>query len=97
MRLPSFTWKTQGYFTAVYAVFREPSFPKGLNGGRDDRALALASPPAALPGLSPACGLARDGPTSSAQAIRCGESPHAASHRWVASAGGCRVRHSISA
>ena len=57
-----FTTKLQGYFTAVYAVLREPSFPKGLNSGRDGRALALAVPPAALPGLSPACGLARDGP-----------------------------------
>ena len=47
-------------FFMFLQYFGEPSLPEGLFAGRHDRALAHAVPPAALPGLIPACGLARE-------------------------------------
>ena len=46
----SFTWKLQAVSRPFMQYVHEPSLPEGLSPGRDGRALALAVPPAALPG-----------------------------------------------
>ena len=88
----SFTWKPQAVSRPFMQYVHEPSLPEGLNPGRDDRALALAVPPAALPGLSPACGLVREVWCGLAREVWCGASAHAPTHRLISGTRAkCRV------
>ena len=88
----SLTPKSQGILRPFMQYFGEPSLPEGLFGGRHDRALAHAVPPAALPGLIPACGLAREVCCGLAREVWCGASAHAPTHRLISGTRAkCRV------
>ena len=79
-------------FCMFLQYFGEPSLPEGLFAGRHDRALAHAVPPAALPGLIPACGLAREVCCGLAREVWCGASAHAPTHRlFSGTRAKCRV------